>query len=82
MNGSLSVVKLLLSHFQEADVLLKNGFGQGALSEAFRSGNTELIALLLEHPSSTEEKLMNKVEVGAFIGRQVSLTGLSKVCLS
>lgn len=43
MNGNLKVVALLMKAFKEVDVLEKNGFGQGALSEAFRSGNTEVI---------------------------------------
>ena len=41
-NGKLEVAALLLKAFSGADVLLKNGFGQSALSESFRSGNTDV----------------------------------------
>ena len=50
------------------DVLLKNSFGRSALTEAFTSGDTETVGVLLNHDSAEEEKLiggMKKEEVDA-----------------
>ena len=60
-NSKLDTAKLLLERFDEAtiDVLAKNSFGHGALTDAFKSNNPELVSLLLEHPSSSEEKLLS-----------------------
>ena len=58
-NGHLEVVKLLLASYVEVDVLARNNFGRGALTEAFEKGVTEVVGVLLEHDSATEEKLSN-----------------------
>jgi predicted nicotinamide N-methyase len=42
----------------ELDVLQKNSFGRSVLTDAFQSGNTDIIALCLSHSSSTEERLL------------------------
>mmetsp|Transcript_19278 Transcript_19278/g.27118 ORF Transcript_19278/g.27118 Transcript_19278/m.27118 type:complete len:589 (-) Transcript_19278:85-1851(-) len=67
------VVKILLQHkpyeyvpkgdsctseFGKIDVLEKNDFGRSALTEGFSSGDTELVGMLLEHPSAEEERLI------------------------
>ena len=79
--GKSAVCKLLLDHFdalslsslgkddgemKKLDVLLKNSFGRSALTEAFTSGDTETVGVLLNHDSAEEEKLiggMKKEEV-------------------
>ena len=72
--GKNAVCKLLLDHFDASnynkalDVLLKNSFGRSALTEAFASGDTETVGVLLNHDSAEEEKLiggMKKEKVDA-----------------
>lgn len=57
-NGHLDIVRLLLKSYKDIDVLEQNGFGRGCVTEAFQSQNTEMIAMLLEHPTATEERLL------------------------
>jgi hypothetical protein len=40
------------------DVLQKNSFGRSVLTDAFQTGNTDIIGLCLSHSSSTEERLL------------------------
>jgi hypothetical protein len=40
------------------DVLQKNSFGRSALTEGFTSQNTNVIQLLLEHDSASEDRLI------------------------
>ncbi|KAL3780053.1 hypothetical protein ACHAWO_004041 [Cyclotella atomus] len=74
--GKCAVCKVLLDHFDALsksdekvkmlDVLLKNSFGRSALTEAFTSGDTETVGVLLNHDSAEEDKLiggMKKEEV-------------------
>lgn len=76
--GKHVVCQILLDHFdalseatassevKSLDVLLKNSFGRSALTEAFTSGNTETVGVLLNHDSAEEEKLiggMKKEEI-------------------
>ena len=88
-NGQLEAGKALLEAFTDTiDVLAKNSFGQGALSDSFRGGNTDLVALLLTHPSASEEKLMTtdyekkvnakKNEAKLKAGTRVRVEGLKK----
>lgn len=79
--GKSTVCKLLLDHYDSLsktqldediikplDVLLKNSFGRSALTEAFTSGDTETVGILLNHDSAEEERLiggMEKKEVDA-----------------
>lgn len=58
LNGKTDALKYLLENF-EVDVLAKNKLGVSTLTEAFNSKNNDVIALCLEHKSSTEEKLMD-----------------------
>ena len=51
-NKHAACVKLLLA-VEGCDVLEKNGFGKGALTEAFGGGEVAITQLLLEHPSAT-----------------------------
>jgi len=46
----------------EIDVLQKNKFGKSVLTEAFTSQNTDLIKLILEHPTATEDRLIEGAE--------------------
>ncbi|RHY39028.1 hypothetical protein DYB38_002092 [Aphanomyces astaci] len=58
-NKHLDVVKLLLTHFADnIDVLARNAFGRGCVTEAFQAENTDIgMALLLEHSSASDDKL-------------------------
>ncbi|CAM9126528.1 unnamed protein product [Chrysoparadoxa australica] len=40
------------------DVLLRNSFGKSALSDAFNTGDTEYVGLILSHPSAEEDMLL------------------------
>ena len=61
LNKHESVVKLLCDSFAELNVLEKNKHGRSALTYAFKSGNTEIIKLILSHPSAEElEKKSSK----------------------
>mmetsp|Transcript_39661 Transcript_39661/g.53939 ORF Transcript_39661/g.53939 Transcript_39661/m.53939 type:complete len:457 (-) Transcript_39661:225-1595(-) len=57
--GKIDTVRLLLKAFPNIDVLSTNAAGMSSLSGAFQSGNTDLVALLLEQPSATEDKLLS-----------------------
>lgn len=57
-NQKLDAVKYLLDNF-EVDVLAKNSYGRSALTDAFQSGNTDVIEACLSHSSSTEERLLS-----------------------
>lgn len=57
-NAKVDVVATLLSRLDNVDVLAKNEFGKSALSEAFNAGNQEVLRLVLEHPSASEEALL------------------------
>ena len=50
------------SDVKSLDVLLKNSFGRSALTEAFTSGNTETVGVLLNHDSAEEEKLIGGIK--------------------
>jgi len=60
-NGHEGAVEMILDHDfgYELDVLLKNEFGRSILTEGFSSQKTELVSLLLNHDSASEEKLLN-----------------------
>jgi ankyrin repeat protein len=72
--GKSTVCKLLLDHFDALsnksdegevkmlDVLLKNSFGRSALTEAFTSGDTETVGVLLNHDSAEEDKLIGGIK--------------------
>jgi ankyrin repeat protein len=58
-NGQERCVQLLLSSCHDGvDVLQKNNFGRSALTEGFTSQNTNVIQLLLEHESASEDRLI------------------------
>ena len=57
-NAKPDIVKLLLDKFEGIDVLKKNEFGISALTEGFKTDNTDLIRMLLEHDSASEDKLL------------------------
>ena len=61
-NQKLEAAKFLVANFDGLDVLLQNSSGRGALTDAFQTGNVELIDVCLGHPSSTEDKLLDKME--------------------
>ena len=56
------------------DILQKNKFGRGALTEGFASRKTETVGLLLENKNATEERLIRVCERG-----EVEDGGLTKV---
>ena len=48
------------------DVLTPNKAGLSTLTEAFNSGDTTIISACLEHPTSSEEKLLSGLDQNAF----------------
>lgn len=57
-NAQEKCVQILLSSCAGVDVLQKNNFGRSALTEGFTSQNTNVIQLLLEHESASEDRLI------------------------
>ena len=51
-NGAKNAVQALLKHFPDIDVLQQNGFGQGSVTDAFNTTDTEIVKVLLEHSSA------------------------------
>jgi predicted nicotinamide N-methyase len=51
---------MILNHYdsKDIDVLLKNDFGRSILTEGFGSKCTEVVNLLLEHDSASEDRLL------------------------
>ena len=69
--GGSDCVALLLGHADalhslgrggRADVLLKNGFGRSALTEAFASGDTATVQHVLNHDSAEEDRLIGGLD--------------------
>jgi hypothetical protein len=56
-NGQLESLSYLLANF-DVDVLSKNEHGRSTLTDAFDSGNTDVVAACLTHPSASEENLL------------------------
>ncbi|TMW60214.1 hypothetical protein Poli38472_000256 [Pythium oligandrum] len=56
-NNHLAAVKALLEGIPDIDVLAQNGFGRGCVTEAFSAQDTEILGVLLEHKSASEERL-------------------------
>mmetsp|Transcript_309 Transcript_309/g.392 ORF Transcript_309/g.392 Transcript_309/m.392 type:complete len:410 (+) Transcript_309:174-1403(+) len=54
-NKQLEAVKVLCERVKELDVLVQNSDGKSSLSNGFDTGDTDILKLLLEHPSA--EKL-------------------------
>lgn len=47
----------------EVNMLTQNSFGRSTLTEAFNSGNTDIIEICLSHPSANEDKLLDAMKV-------------------
>jgi len=62
---SLSAHHFPHRRFPDLDVLKKNSFGKSSLTEGFTSSNTDLVAVLLQHDSATEEKLLSGTPKGS-----------------
>ena len=69
--GGSDCVALLLDHTDalhslgrggRLDVLLKNGFGRSALTEAFASGDTPTVQHVLNHDSAEEDRLIGGLD--------------------
>jgi hypothetical protein len=58
------------------DVLAKNAAGRSVLTDAFQTGNTDVIELCLSHPTSSEERLI------AVDGAKVSANADGSVSIS
>lgn len=61
-NQKLEAAKFIVENFTEVDVLQQNASGRGALTDAFQTGDVELINLCLGHSSSSEDKLLDKMD--------------------
>lgn len=84
-NKHIKVVKALLKKFDDIDVLSRNEFGRGCVTEAFQTQDTELVSLLLEHKSATEELLAKGTGVEPEAETETNLNGpkiIQKVELS
>ena len=57
-NQKLEAAQYLIDNF-DVDMLAKNSYGRSVLTDAFQSGNTDVIALCLSHPTANEERLLN-----------------------
>lgn len=62
-NGQSAVVARLLKS-DGCDVLVKNKAGRSALTEGFSSNNEDVVKLLLQHQSASEEKLVATKDKG------------------
>jgi hypothetical protein len=66
-NQKLEAVSFFLESY-EIDVLEKNAFGRSVLTDAFQTGNTDIIGVCLSHSSSSEERLLSvDVPVGGSV---------------
>ncbi|KAF1774689.1 S-adenosyl-L-methionine-dependent methyltransferase [Phytophthora cactorum] len=63
-NKHREIVKLLVDGVKDLDVLARNSFGRGCVTEAFQCEDTEILAMLLEHNSATEERLAEGTGMG------------------
>ncbi|EEY58441.1 uncharacterized protein PITG_01108 [Phytophthora infestans T30-4] len=63
-NKHREIVKLLVDGVKDLDVLARNSFGRGCVTEAFQCEDTEILAMLLEHSSATEERLAEGTGMG------------------
>ncbi|CAH0473743.1 unnamed protein product [Peronospora belbahrii] len=63
-NKHREIVKLLVDSIKDLDVLARNSFGRGCVTEAFQCEDTEILAMLLEHSSATEERLAEGTGMG------------------
>ncbi|KAL7693599.1 putative Zinc finger, MYND-type, lysine methyltransferase, ankyrin repeat-containing [Plasmopara halstedii] len=63
-NKHREIVKLILNGVKDLDVLARNSFGRGCVTEAYQCEDTEILAMLLEHSSATEERLAEGTGMG------------------
>uniref|UniRef100_M4BPT1 MYND-type domain-containing protein n=1 Tax=Hyaloperonospora arabidopsidis (strain Emoy2) TaxID=559515 RepID=M4BPT1_HYAAE len=63
-NTHREIVKLLVDGVQDLDVLSRNNFGRGCVTEAFQCDDPEILTMLLEHGSATEERLAEGTGMG------------------
>jgi ankyrin repeat protein len=77
-NAKLQAAQFLIANF-DVDVLAKNAAGRSVLTEAFQTGNTDLIELCLSHPTSSEERLIavDGAKVAARADGSVSISSAS-----
>ncbi|KAI9908759.1 hypothetical protein PsorP6_016664 [Peronosclerospora sorghi] len=64
LNKHQEIVRLLLEGVKDLDVLARNNFGRGCLTEAYQCEDTEILSMLLEHSSATEERLAEGTGMG------------------
>ncbi|CAI5726319.1 unnamed protein product [Hyaloperonospora brassicae] len=63
-NTHREIVKLLVNGVPDLDVLSRNNFGRGCVTEAFQCDDPEILTMLLEHSSATEERLAEGTGMG------------------
>ena len=57
-NRAKACMQHLLDGVDDLDVLAKNNFGRSVLTEAFATGETDIVAMLLAHDSAAEERML------------------------
>jgi len=62
MNAKPDIAQLLIDKFPDLDVLAQNSSGKSVLSEGFNAENTDLLKILLEHKSASEEKIITGIK--------------------
>lgn len=74
-NKSLAALQFLFANYESVvDVLTPNKAGLSTLTEAFNSGDTTIISACLEHPTSSEEKLLSGLDKNAFTTKDTTTT--------
>jgi predicted nicotinamide N-methyase len=61
-NGHAAIAQMLIDAFPDLDVLAQNSFGKSCLTEGFGANNTDLLKILLEHPSAEEDKIITGIK--------------------
>lgn len=71
----MAALKFLFENYDSVvDVLTPNKAGLSTLTEAFNSGETSIIEACLEHPTSSEEKLLSGLDQKAFTTKDNTTT--------
>lgn len=63
-NKHREIVKLIVDGVKNLDVLARNDFGRGCVTEAYQCEDTEILLMLLEHNSASEERLAEGTGMG------------------
>jgi hypothetical protein len=74
-NKALAALRFLFENYDSViDVLATNKVGLSTLTEAFNSGDADIISACLEHPTSSEEKLLSGLDKKQFTTKDTTTT--------